>query len=336
MNQDSTKIANPDEELVHVWHHCHNCGSGPIRGLRYHCQSCPAGPDNDLCEKCREKLQKGEIKHPAEYSHGANIKIVAHHFEVLQGKPVSIYEKWLQVSHPETPGPQVADFFVVRPLFCFGNDAAMASYAFVVDLPGQSRPLLLTALHVLDEIIKKKGIDCSNNNKNYSGKELPAIISEVNIYDVFADKWMLSGLGAAAPMLVLPGAGTGDEEPYSDRDIAAFWVKEKDISGLNPAPLAGRTPEVGEPVWLAAKLEEQPAQRTLKAVVVEKTARSLVFKYEDLEAEKPNYSSGAPILDKNGEVVGINAGWGRIADQKVGHANHVENIRRHLSEFISR
>jgi len=41
----------------------------------------------------------------------------------------------------------------------------MGGYSFVVTA-GESHPsLLLTALHVMDEMIKKKGIDCTETNK---------------------------------------------------------------------------------------------------------------------------------------------------------------------------
>ena len=184
----------------------------------------------------------------------------------------------------------------------------------------------------MDEIVKKKGIDCTDRNKDYTGREVPAVISGVDIYDVFADNWMTAHLGSAGPMLVLPGARLGDEEPYSVRDIAAFWIK--DAGDLNPAPLADHAPVVGDPVWLAARREENNGNRTYKAVVVEINHHSMVFKYE-ASGEIPKYSSGAPVVNKLGEVVGIAVGGGEVLGCRVGHANHVGNIRAHLGAAIA-
>ena len=215
-----TKLSHSDgEELVHLWNHCFNCGSAPILGLRYECTSCPAGPDNDLCEKCYEKFQKGEIQHPREDTPAAAMDIKTHHFNPVQGKPARLYEKWLQIPLPAVPAPQVPDHFVVRPIFCSGPDAAIGGYAFLVAAAGHHSPLLLTALHVMDEMIKKKGFDCTDNNKNYTGREMPGAISEVQFYDVFAANWMMAPLGTAAPMLVLPNARRGDEERGNHHEV---------------------------------------------------------------------------------------------------------------------
>jgi S1-C subfamily serine protease len=49
----------------------------------------------------------------------------------------------------------------------------------------------------------------------------------------------------------------------------------------------------------------------------------------------PKYSSGAPILDEDGCVVGINTGLGRFEGREFGHANPVSSIRAHLAEAIA-
>lgn len=331
MNTKANTFSSTDAEPVHLWHHCHNCKAAPIVGKRYHCETCPAGPDNDLCEECYTLLQRGEITHPAEESLGSAIGAKDHEFTIHEGKPGYLFEPWLQVPHLEIPNPEVPHPFVVRPIFCSGVDATIGGYAFVVNLEDSHSPILLTALHVMDEMIKKKGIDCTDDNKNYTGKELPAAITEVNMYDVFAANWMMASLGSAGPMLVLPGARIDDEEPYSDRDIAAFRVK--DPKDLQPAYLAPQAPSVGDPIWLAARSEQNAGENLSKAVVVEITERSMVFKYEK-PGEKPKYCSGAPLVDKDGHVVGIIVGGGEFKNQKLGHANHVGNIRRHLNDAI--
>jgi hypothetical protein len=314
--------------MIHVWHHCHNCNAAPIVGQRFHCESCPDGPDNDLCEPCYQKYREGKIKHPMEDSSAALLDIKEHRFEALEGKPAEHYEGWLTVAHPSVPAPRTPDYFVVRPIFTSDTDSVIGGYAFVAKAEANSEPLLLTALHVMDELIKQKHIDCSEQNKNYTGRELPAIITHVDIYNLFAPNWMMENLGTAGPMLVLPNARTGGEEPYSDLDIAAFRIK--DPGRLTPVRLADRPPTVGEPVWQVARTLKKPVRQLLKAVVVESSERSLVFKYEP-QSEIPKYISGSPVLNKNGEIVGITVGGGNFNGSDLGHANHVGNIRKHLT-----
>lgn len=320
-----------ENELIHLWHHCHNCGARPIVGKRFHCESCPDGPDNDFCEPCYEKYLAGAATHPKEHSAGALLDIDEHRFETSEGKPSGPYENWLSVEMPDTPPPLVPDRFVVRPLFTSGMDSTIGGYAFVASMEGTRRPILLTALHIMDEMIKNKGIDCSDANKGYTGRELPGVITEVGLYNVFATNWMMEPLGSAGPMLVLPDARTGDEEPYSDRDIAAFWIQ--DTGQLNPVRLASQVPRVGDPVWKVAQPDMKKGKTLFKAVVVDVTDRSMVFRFESPDQEL-QYTSGSPYVNKDGEVVGISVGGGRFKGHKLSHANHVGNIRRHLKNAI--
>ncbi|MCP5052608.1 MAG: trypsin-like peptidase domain-containing protein, partial [bacterium] len=182
----------------------------------------------------------------------------------------------------------------------------------------------------MDEIIKKNNIDCSPENKSYTGTELPALVSQAHMFDAYASIWMTAPLGMAGPMLVLPDARIGEEEPISDGDIAAFRVHEADAGQVHPLPLAQQPPAVGDPVWLATRPQEQSnPQRCFKGVVVEITDRSMVFKHENAD-DKSKYTSGSPVIDQKGEVVGIGVGGGQLEGQKLAHANHVGNLRRHL------
>jgi hypothetical protein len=313
-------------ELIHIWYRCHNCGMQPIVGQRFECQTCPTGPNNDLCEKCHQAFQRGTVKHPMPGGHAAHLSTTVHRFRVFEGAPGHQYLPWLAVSQPKAIAPVVPDRFVVRPQFCCGLDSYFGSYAFVVESEG-GLPLVLTALHVMDELIKSKRIDCTSGNASYTGQELPRLVKEVKLYDVFAPQWPLAELGSASSMLSLPDARVGDEEPYSQRDIAAFHADP--TANVSPARLAEKPPQVGEPLWLAFNAGKGAKSRTAQAVVVERTERTLVFRYATA-AVATHHSSGAPLLNSDGEVVGINVGGGFLNGQHLGHANHVMSIRRHL------
>lgn len=320
---------SPSSESVHLWYKCHHCGARPIAGVRFTCTACPAGPDNDLCEACYRRYRGGEISHPAEHSFAAALGIREHEFESSEGEPREKFLAWLEPVHPAAAEPPVAEGFVLRPEFRCGGESYLASHAFAVEAPGESRPVVLTALHVMDELIKKRGIDATLANQGYTGRELPALVTQVVLYDVFAVNWILAELGEAGPMLVLPEARTGEDEPFSSRDIAAFRLRG--AGRCAPRRLAERRPEVGDPVWLAARRQGETARRPAKAVVVESTAETLVFRYQEPDLQAP-YASGAPILDRAGDVVGLKVGGGWLDGHKLGHANHVESIRRHLEQ----
>lgn len=318
-----------DQARVHLWNHCHQCGQEPIQGLRYECQTCPIGPDADFCSACHEQIQRGAIAHPSsKHALAQDLTGKPHHFIAHEGAPLEPVEAWLGVPMPADAAPALANGAVVRPEFCVGYESSFASYAFVVTNPSDGQPLVLTALHVMDEMLRKQNVDAHADNLGYTGRELPAKLTHVNLYDVFAANWMLAFLGKANRMLVLPGARLRDPEPRSDRDIAAFAIEA--TPGLTPLTLAPEPPAVGEALWLAASFGGGHSQRLFKAVAVSCWEQGLIYRFED-SGKKPQYSSGAPILDRHGRVVAINAGGGRYGGQHFGHGNHVGNIRAHLA-----
>lgn len=316
---------SPGVELVHVWSRCHACGTAPIVGTRFECQTCPTGPDSDLCQACYLLLQRGQIKHPPpearEAPHGP------HRFRAFEGVPRERVQHWLTVPDAPASAPTVPDRFVVRPEFRSGRESFFGSYAFVVAAEDGGDPLVLMALHILDELARFRGIDCSDSNAAYTGRELPPHVTNVQLYDPFAPNWMLAELGTARGMLLIPNARIGAVEPYSQRDIAAFRAAPS--SPFLSLPLARSIPIVGEPIWLAVNHGPGARERTTQAVVVEITDETFVFRFA-APAELPRYTSGAPLLNRLGEVIGVNAGMGTLDKHKLGHGVHVTNIRRHL------
>ncbi len=319
---------NPGQR-IHIWQGCHHCERKPIIGARYHCLTCPVGPDSDLCEPCYLEFQKGAVVHPPKDHYALKNKRTGNHrFQSYEGLPEQGYAPWLDVRQAVAIPPKVPDQAIVRPEFCVGHDSYFGGHAFAARLPGSKHSLLLTALHVMDELIKDQKIDAGVGNHAYTGQEIPAVLTRVRLYDLFQERWMAAPLGEAGPMLALPDARVDEEEPLSDRDIAAFRLSE--TSSLAAFELAEAAPSVGEAVWLAARLDGYQLSRVAKAVVVERGDRSLIFRFAQHELNH-KYTSGAPILDRRGRVAGINVGGGQFRGQKFGHANHVGHIHRHLT-----
>ena len=312
---------------VHIWNRCHHCGMNPIIGACFRCETCPIGPDGDLCAACYDGYRAGRVAHP---KNSTTNDVPTHRFARSEGRPQDSIASWLDISsHVHAASlvqepPPLPVGFLVRPEFRFGRESVFGGYGFVTWFADNKR-FLLTALHVMDELIKIKGIDTTYRNTRYTGRELPAHVHSVRLYDVLKNPWMIHELGDAGPMLVLPNARTADDEPFSFRDIAAFHIKSQYL--LGGAPLAKKDADPGEPIWLAAAMPD--GSRMRRAVCVEHTPRSFVFRYEEAK-EMPKYVSGAPILNRRGEVVGINAGFGRFAGREFGHCNPVSSICAHL------
>ncbi len=309
---------------IHLWHACGGCGARPIVGVRYQCLTCAAGPDVDLCASCYGRQQAGERLHPKDPGIPG---VQEHRFEAMESAVQELPQHWLDFAKPSNPPPPaVPDGFVVRPEFRAGRHTGFGGYSFVVQTGEIGLgTVVLTALHVMDDLIKEFGWD---GRVRGTAPTLASKITAVQLYDVFAPNWMLAELGRATSMLVLHEAHYGDEEPNSDGDIAAFRLP--DSAQHPPGSLAPEPPRVGDPVFLAAREDRGGVSRTLGAVVVQQTDQSLIFRFDN-PTQEAHFSSGAPILDEAGQVVGINVGAGAFGGHRFGHANHVGNIRRHLA-----
>lgn len=305
---------------IHMWHSCNSCNAKPIVGVRYECQNCVAGPERDLCGECYQQFLQGSLEH----SVTTNVSGEPPKFQCREGRDSNEFADWLKIPIKNTLAPLIRDKFVIRPEFCVGYNSFFGSYGFIVKT--EIGAVMLTALHVMDELIKTNNIDATLSNKSYTGKEIPSLIDKVNMYDVSQERWMFHELGVCEAMLTLPEARLGAEEPNSALDISGFKVNNDHL--FNPSSLASTTPSIGDTVWVGIKTSDSP--QPLKAVVVNVSQNGMVYRYQS-EQTRIQYSSGLPILNNEGEVVAINVGVGHYEGFKFGHGNPVQSINKHLS-----
>ncbi len=317
-------MARPGCDFVHIWNRCHACATQPILGTRFECQTCPAGPYSDLCEKCYSLYRRGSIAHPMGKICERSPREHLHCFVGIKGKPTDQYLKWLTAdARKAAPKPTIPQTFVVRPEFRCGLESFLGTYACIVESEDGKCPLALTALHLLDELAISQGISLRSRVDEDSVSKLSDLVTGATLYDVFVSQWVFGEVATANSMIRLPNARLGEEEPFADNDIAAFRCNPS--TSISPAKLAKSPPQIGEPLWLVTAT----AERLTEAVVVDVTDRTLVFRFRSDKLDM-GHTSGAPIVNGEGKVAGINVGRGMFSDCWFGHANHVANIRRHL------
>lgn len=200
--------------------------------------------------------------------------------------------------------PTVAPCSVLEPRFTVDGKSVAAGKMFALKVG--EKTLLLTAHHLLgpngglpaqlgpDEVVAKVasvGLTDASDGKTSCGRSVKAL-----------------KVAGAAPM-----AG-GD----ASTDLAVFVpapVETKDrltTTALAPLALAAAAPKVGDPVWLASRVQGREGM-AWAAKVVEVQANALYLEYADKELDL-TATSGAPILDAKGAVVGLNLGGGKMDD----------------------
>lgn len=313
-------------EDIHIWQQCSNCDLRPIIGARYECQTCPAGPDMDLCESCYNEFTLGKIsfpKHKNAYSSFPE-STKPHTFKKFMGKSYEAkrLQLWQSLSTDSLPNPPLPKGFVIRPIFNCGQHFLMGSAGFVIKY--NEKILFVTAIHILDSIVK------SLNYVPSSNQSLSAFIADkintVDLFDIFADNWMMNKVGTAAHMYDIEEAKTGDEEPFCNEDIAVFNITER--GSLSPQTLAKEPPKLGDRVWQAFPSSDNKLH-IHSATIVEINEDSLIFRY-DHKGQIMEGGSGSPLLNKNGEVLGILVGGGHYDGMEYGYCNQLNSIQNHL------
>ncbi|GAE90805.1 hypothetical protein [Acetivibrio straminisolvens] len=129
---------------------------------------------------------------------------------------------------------------------------------------------------------------------------------------IFTDAYNDNQCGECEKVLKIEDAET---YPEVNKDIVAFYYGEN--LDANRLKLSSKLSKKGEMVWLAALTLLGVEPKLHKATVKSVSDEMLIFEYQDKDIIL-NATSGAPVLNASGEVVGLNIGGGEQFGKKLG------------------
>ncbi|MEI7688462.1 MAG: trypsin-like peptidase domain-containing protein, partial [Planctomycetota bacterium] len=216
--------------------------------------------------------------------------------------------------------PTVAANFVFFPTFHLKTRDIGAGSAFAVKLDDIENPVILSALHLLGP---SGGLPV-----DVPGTKVPAEVKALTLVEMFDND---KDLTLKQPGIALPNtAPLGRDSQVGD--VMAFWATKDAL--LSPARLAAETPKRNDLVWLAYSAENDPNQRTYRAKVSDVNAKSITYTFDS--ALRLPGTSGAPLLNAAGEVVGIHLGGRTTGNVTTGIANPVSAFRTALIDAAKR
>lgn len=205
---------------------------------------------------------------------------------------------------------------VFKPSFSSTEGERKAGTAFVVKYEEHS--YAVTAHHLFSE--------AGGFSREYNWKELQELVSGVSLQSLSDEKTKYSTKKA----IRVKGAKSVSNWTGKN-DIAIFKLNQKPANYLT---LAQSSPKVGETVWLYGLVYNRPGESLLhKAVVVEYDKNWISYQFAD-SGLILNGTSGAAILNSNGEVVGINLSGGEQEGKLYGYGNPLVSIQSIFKKYV--
>lgn len=223
----------------------------------------------------------------------------------------------LVACEPDTPAPtrkvgepSVPEDGVMRLAFDHAGGSIEPGTGFAAHIPGQAGTIGVTAHHLFSP--------AGGLERELYAAEVPRFVLGIHPTGLDGKK-----LPDAGPMLYIPGAQvTVDKQDWTS-DIAAFKVPSfYDEVALT---LSQHNAKPDETLWLVVVPKTKGAARYHKVDVMVSNRTLLLFRLLDATFD-PHGASGSPIVNKKGEVVGMNTAEGTDGVNWWGSAHPVESM----------
>ena len=222
---------------------------------------------------------------------------------ILSGLLILLTLRSVALGAPNETLPKVPADVVLKPTFMTGYDSFSGGTAFLCTVPGVEGAFLLTAQHLFGPACGLK--------RQLTWQEVPKTFIVVTALSISEPKHFIT----STQPLAIPGGHALDNSGY-DHDLAAYRVDEK-VTALR---MAAERPKVGEPVYLYARQRGKSTLDMLRAVVRKSSDSEFEYTFDDKDINLAG-TSGAPVLNRVGEVVALNIGGGDEAGKRWGMGN---------------
>lgn len=210
---------------------------------------------------------------------------------------------------PAPPTPAKEGLF--KPTFLLANESWSAGTAFIVRGGDGKSAVLVTCHHLFGPAA---GLEKQMSPEEIArdGRGAVALSMQDQKLIVVAPTYL-----KVADVRAMDRQGT-------DKDMALFAVK--DGEKLAAFEMAEKAANVGDVVYLFARARGADAPKLYRATVVESAANGLSYQFD--ETFDARGTSGAPVLDAQGKVVGMNLGGGDVQGKQIGIANPGTSVRQ--------